>query len=73
MTPVEKHLRILQLTVFYGLLFVGLIIPWSKVRVPPGPPSPYNSYSYVVGAGGSESLGAFHGGKFRGPFRRAKS
>jgi hypothetical protein len=39
----------------------GLIIPWSQVRVLPGPPISEKSSRYVVEAGGSESLGVSRG------------
>ena len=41
---------------------VGLIIPWSQVRVLAGPPSAQDSWRYGIEAGGSESLGVSHGG-----------
>jgi hypothetical protein len=43
----------------------GLIIPWSKVRVLPGPPISKKSSRYGIEAGGSESLGVCHGGRPR--------
>ncbi len=52
-----------------------LIIPWSKVRVLPGPPPPIKLSCYGIEAGGSESLGVSRGGvamdgEFRGGVRR---